>query len=66
MGRRRLAQPAVAVGRLAELAVIALALIVAGGILVAPDLTIEQRAGGLGTIAAGLIVISRLSRRGER
>lgn len=56
-----------AVGRLAELAVIALALIVAGGILVAPDLTIEQRAGGLGTIAAGLIVISRLSRRrGER
>jgi hypothetical protein len=51
------------VNELGELAAIALALIVAGAVLVAPDLTLETRAAGLGTIAAGLVLVARLRRR---
>jgi hypothetical protein len=49
--------------RIAELAAIALGLIVAGAVMVAPDLPLEVRAGALGTIAAGLVLVGRLSRR---
>ena len=52
--------------RIAELAAIALGLVVAGAVMVAPDLPLEVRAGALGTIAAGLVVVGRLSRRSDR
>ena len=48
---------------LAELAAIALALVVAGAVMVAPDLTLEARATALATIVSGLLIIGRLSRR---
>lgn len=51
--------------RLAELAVIALGLVVAGAVMVAPDLPLETRAAALGTIAGGLVLVGRLSRRGR-
>jgi hypothetical protein len=49
--------------RIAELAAIALGLIVAGAVMVAPDLSLETRAAALGTIAGALVLIGRLSRR---
>jgi hypothetical protein len=52
--------------RVGELAAIALGLVVAGAVMVAPDLPLEVRAGALGTIAAGLVLVGRLSRRGGR
>jgi hypothetical protein len=51
---------------LGELAAIALGLVVAGAVMVAPDLPLEVRAGALGTIAAGLVLVARLSRRSDR
>jgi len=49
--------------RVAELAAIALGLVVAGAVLVAPDLPLELRAGALSTIAAGFLLVGRVSRR---
>jgi hypothetical protein len=51
------------VGRIADLAAIALGLVGAGAAMAAPGLTIEQRAGALSAIAAGLILLGRLSGR---
>ena len=56
LGRRR-------VGRVAGLAAIALGLICAGAVLVAPDLPIGERAGALVTIATGIVLVGRLSGR---
>ena len=50
---------------LGELAAIALGLVVAGAVMVAPDLTIETRAAALGAIATALVLIARLRRRGS-
>jgi len=52
--------------RLAELAVIALGLVVAGAVLVAPELPLELRAGALSAVAGGLVLVGRLSRRRGR
>jgi hypothetical protein len=49
--------------RLGELAVIALGLIVAGAVMVAPDLSLETRAAALGTIAGAFVIVGRLTRR---
>jgi hypothetical protein len=49
--------------RIAELAVVALGLVLAGAVLVAPDLTLETRWAALGTIAAAFLLVARLSRR---
>lgn len=49
--------------RLAGLAVIALALIVAGAVLVAPELPIAERAAALLTIASAILLVGRLSGR---
>ena len=49
--------------RLGALAAIALGLVVAGAVLVGPDIPLEVRAGALGTIAAGLVLVGRLARR---
>lgn len=49
--------------RLGGLSAIALGLIVAGAVLVAPGLTVEQRAAALVTISTGLVVVGRLSSR---
>jgi hypothetical protein len=57
---------AVGVRPLGELAAIALALVVAGAVLVAPDLTLETRAGALGAIATGLVLVGRLGGRSDR
>jgi hypothetical protein len=46
-----------------ELAAIALGLVVAGAVMVAPDLTLETRGAALGAIAAALVLIGRLGRR---
>ena len=55
-----------AVGRLATLAAIALALVCAGAVMVAPELPLETRAAALSAIAAGLLLVGRLSgRRGS-
>jgi hypothetical protein len=54
------------VPRVGELAAIALGLVVAGAVMVAPDLTLETRAAALGTIAGALVLIGRLSRRDDR
>lgn len=50
-------------GRLADLAVIALGLVLAGAVMVAPSLTVETRAAALSAIAATLILVGRLSGR---
>lgn len=62
MGRGGLALPALVVS-VGYLAAIALALIVAGAVMVAPDLSLETRAAALGTIAGALVLIGRLTRR---
>jgi hypothetical protein len=49
--------------RLADLAAIALGLVVAGAVMVAPDIPLAERGAALGAIAAGLVLIGRLSRR---
>lgn len=49
--------------RLGPLAVIALGLVTAGAVLVAPDLSLETRGAALGAIAAALVVAGRLSGR---
>jgi hypothetical protein len=49
-----------------ELAAIALGLVVAGAVMVAPDLSLETRAAALGSIAGALVLIGRLSRRRDR
>ena len=49
--------------RLAYLAVIALGLVLAGAILVAPDLPLGERVAGLTAIATTFVLVGRLSRR---
>jgi hypothetical protein len=56
----------VIVERLAALAVIALGLVLAGAVMVAPDLPLEARGAALGAIAAAFLVVGRTSRRGGR
>ena len=56
LGRRRMA-------RLAGLAVIALALIVAGAVMVAPDIPLAERAAALGAIATTILLVGRVSGR---
>jgi hypothetical protein len=56
LGRRRMA-------RLAGLAAIALGLICAGALMVAPDIPIAERAAGLVTIATGIVLVGRISGR---
>lgn len=51
------------IARLGELAVIALGLVLAGAVMVAPDLPLETRAAALGSIAAALVLVGRLSGR---
>jgi hypothetical protein len=53
----------VIVERLAALAVIALGLVVAGAVIVAPDLSLETRGAALGAIAAAFLLVGRASRR---
>lgn len=40
----------------------AVGLITAGAVMVAPDLTVETRAAALGAIVTGLVLIGRLPR----
>jgi hypothetical protein len=51
------------VARLAGLAAIALLLVLAGAVLVTPDLPIAERAAGLVTIASGIVLVGRISGR---
>ena len=46
-----------------ELAAVALGLVVAGAVMVAPDLARETRAAALGAIAGAFVLIGQLSRR---
>ena len=49
--------------RLGGLAAIALGLVVAGAVMVAPDIPLAERAAALVTIATGLVLIGRISGR---
>ena len=55
--------PLAVIERLAELAVIALGLVVAGAVIAAPDLSLETRGAALGAIAAAFVIVGRTFRR---
>jgi hypothetical protein len=49
--------------RVAELAAIALGLVVAGAVIAAPGLSVEVRGAALGAILTGFVILARTSRR---